>query len=190
MSASNYVYLTPQGTVLPDTSSTYATTQSWWTQAFGADIITTPDTPQGVIAVGDALALDAVLSGAAAVFRVRPVPKFPVVKRDLAIVVDEKIRVADLENLMRDNAAPHLRDVVLFDQYLGINSNQLFALPIAFVELPNQDRGSIRNLFARESEDFFADEFRRQKSFAPIGDLVRTVGCLSIWDVFKHFFQQ
>ena len=67
------------------------------------------------------IALDAVLNEPAAVLRVRPVPKFPLVKRDLAIVVDEKIRVADLENLMRDNAAPHLRDVVLFDQYLGKN---------------------------------------------------------------------
>ena len=66
MSSTNYVYLVPQGVVVPDTSGIYATTQSWWTQALGADIITTPDTPQGTIAVGDALALDSVINNNAA----------------------------------------------------------------------------------------------------------------------------
>ena len=56
--------------------------------------------------------------------RVRPVPKFPSVKRDIAFVVDEKIPVTELEALMRRTAAPYLGEVFLFDQYVGKNIAQ------------------------------------------------------------------
>ena len=48
-------------------------------------------------------------------------PKFPSVRRDIAIVVDEKIQVKALEDLMRRMAAPHLQEVNLFDQFTGKN---------------------------------------------------------------------
>lgn len=51
--------------------------------------------------------------------QVRPVPKFPSVKRDIAFVVDEKIPVMELEVLMKRIAAPYLNEVFLFDQYIG-----------------------------------------------------------------------
>lgn len=53
--------------------------------------------------------------------RVRPAPRFPSVKRDIAFVVDEKIPVAELEALMKRTAAPYLSEVFLFDQYVGKN---------------------------------------------------------------------
>ena len=67
------------------------------------------------------LVLDEILARARKNVRVKPVPKFPVVRRDLAFVVDEKIHVEDLENCMRTSAVPHLREVALFDQYIGKN---------------------------------------------------------------------
>ncbi len=53
--------------------------------------------------------------------QVRPVPKFPSVKRDIAFVVDERIPVGELEELMRRTAAPYLSEAFLFDQYGGKN---------------------------------------------------------------------
>ncbi len=58
---------------------------------------------------------------ARAAIKVKPVPKFPSVRRDIAIVVDEKIQVKALEDLMRRMAAPHLQEVNLFDQFTGKN---------------------------------------------------------------------
>jgi hypothetical protein len=66
MTSSAYTYITPSGVVVPDTSATLATVQGWWTQAFGADLVTDPSTPQGVIIATEALALNAVINNNAA----------------------------------------------------------------------------------------------------------------------------
>ncbi len=52
---------------------------------------------------------------------VKPVPKYPQVLRDIAFVVDAQILVKDLENTLRQAAAPYLQEARLFDQYLGKN---------------------------------------------------------------------
>ena len=67
------------------------------------------------------IVLDEVLARTAKGGRVRPVPKFPVARRDLAFVVDEKVPVAQLEEAMRTSAGPSLQEVALFDQYIGKN---------------------------------------------------------------------
>jgi len=51
--------------------------------------------------------------------RSRPVARFPEVERDLAVVVDEATRAADVEALVRRSAGDLLRDAVLFDIYRG-----------------------------------------------------------------------
>ena len=61
-----YQYLIPQGTVVADTSGTLAEVQGEWQQAFGADLIVTPDTPQGVMITAEALARDNVQNNNAA----------------------------------------------------------------------------------------------------------------------------
>lgn len=61
------------------------------------------------------------LHASATVGRLTPVPKFPSVRRDVALVVDEKTPVAELVRVMREAACPHLRDVALFDEYKGKN---------------------------------------------------------------------
>ncbi len=53
--------------------------------------------------------------------RVKPVPKFPKVRRDIAFIVDEKIPVRALEECMEKAGAPYVQEVALFDQYIGKN---------------------------------------------------------------------
>ncbi len=67
------------------------------------------------------IVLDEVLARTAPAGRVRPVAKFPVVRRDLAFIVDEKVPVAQLEEVMKTSAGPNLQEVALFDQYIGKN---------------------------------------------------------------------
>jgi phenylalanyl-tRNA synthetase beta chain len=50
-----------------------------------------------------------------------PLPKYPTVTRDLAIVCDEAITVADAEAVMEKAAGKLLRDIALFDIYRGAN---------------------------------------------------------------------
>ena len=48
-----------------------------------------------------------------------PLPKYPTVSRDLAIVCDEKTTVADVENVICAAAGKLLRSTRLFDIYRG-----------------------------------------------------------------------
>jgi phenylalanyl-tRNA synthetase beta chain len=45
--------------------------------------------------------------------------RFPSIRRDIAIVVDERISAAELEEEVMKSAGPHLREVVIFDLYRG-----------------------------------------------------------------------
>ena len=49
----------------------------------------------------------------------QPLPKFPAVSRDLALVCDEALTVAQLENCIRAAAGKLLRNITLFDIYRG-----------------------------------------------------------------------
>ncbi len=51
----------------------------------------------------------------------KPLPKFPTVSRDLAIVCNEAVTVAEAEAVIRKSAGKLLRDVALFDIYRGAN---------------------------------------------------------------------
>ena len=48
-----------------------------------------------------------------------PIPKFPAVKRDLALVCDENLPVFDLKKIIIDSAGDILEDAELFDIYIG-----------------------------------------------------------------------
>ena len=50
-----------------------------------------------------------------------PLPKFPAVTRDIAVVCDEKVTVGALEDCIRKGARGLLKDVELFDIYRGTN---------------------------------------------------------------------
>ena len=49
-----------------------------------------------------------------------PLPKYPTVTRDLALVCDEAVTVADAENVITASAGKLLRGVKLFDIYRGV----------------------------------------------------------------------
>ena len=50
-----------------------------------------------------------------------PLPKFPSVTRDIAVVCDESVTVGTLENAIRRGAKGLLKEVSLFDIYRGEN---------------------------------------------------------------------
>jgi phenylalanyl-tRNA synthetase beta chain len=49
----------------------------------------------------------------------RPIPAFPAVERDLALVVADRVPAGVVEAAVRDQAGPLLQDVGLFDLYRG-----------------------------------------------------------------------
>ena len=49
-----------------------------------------------------------------------PLPKYPAVSRDLAVVCDEEVTVAQAEKVIAAAAGKLLRDVKLFDIYRGV----------------------------------------------------------------------
>jgi hypothetical protein len=61
-----YTYLEQTGIIVPDTSSTLAEVSQEWQQTFGADLIVTPDTPQGVMITAEAVARNNVINNNAA----------------------------------------------------------------------------------------------------------------------------
>ncbi len=53
--------------------------------------------------------------------RIRPVPRYPAVRRDIAFIIDNRVSVKDLEAAMRNASSPYLQSVNLFDQFMGKN---------------------------------------------------------------------
>ena len=73
------------------------------------------DLPRGVFAFE--LSLSALLGAARLVPQYRPIPRFPAVLRDLAVVVDEGVLAATVEEVVREE--PLVEGVTLFDVYRG-----------------------------------------------------------------------
>jgi phenylalanyl-tRNA synthetase beta chain len=65
------------------------------------------------------LDLEAILARAAPVGRYKPLPQFPAVLRDLAVVVDEAIPAEKVAQAIRAAGGGLLRELVLFDLYQG-----------------------------------------------------------------------
>ncbi len=49
----------------------------------------------------------------------RPLPRFPAVTRDIAILVEDRILVRDIERVIREKAGKYLENMSLFDIYRG-----------------------------------------------------------------------
>lgn len=67
------------------------------------------------------LNLDKVLSKKAEKMKYKEISKFPAVKKDLAIVVDNKITSQDIQILIKKSAGSLLSDIEVFDVYKGEN---------------------------------------------------------------------
>src|ERR1700710_494692 len=61
-----YEYLTQNGVIVADTAALLADTQGEYQSVFGADLIVTPDTPQGVLIAAETLARTEVVNNNAA----------------------------------------------------------------------------------------------------------------------------
>src|ERR1700710_2603675 len=61
-----YEYLTQNGVIVADTAALLADTQGEYQSVFGADLVVTPDTPQGVLITAEALARAEVVNNNAA----------------------------------------------------------------------------------------------------------------------------
>ena len=71
-----------------------------------------------------------------------PVSKFPLIERDLALVVDEDVCGGDMLKMIREKGGEYLRSAVIFDVYSGIG-----VLPgkksVAFNLLFRKDEGTL-----------------------------------------------
>lgn len=65
------------------------------------------------------LNLDILLQNLSGKILYRQLPRYPAVARDLAIIVDEGIKAAEIEDIIREAGGDLLIGVQLFDQYMG-----------------------------------------------------------------------
>lgn len=52
-------------------------------------------------------------------FSHQPLPKYPAIARDLAVLVEDAIPAADIARVIQKNGGPHLKEVSVFDVYTG-----------------------------------------------------------------------
>jgi len=64
--AENYQYIENSGLIVPDTADVLTDVQNEYKDAFGQDLVVTPDTPQGVLITAETLSRDAVIRNNAA----------------------------------------------------------------------------------------------------------------------------
>ena len=62
---------------------------------------------------------DSLQSALTVPFKFEPLPKFPEVKRDLALIADEEITCGEIEDVIRSACKQSVKNVELFDVYVG-----------------------------------------------------------------------
>ena len=65
------------------------------------------------------LSVDLLFSGANPRFDVKEIPRFPEVRRDLSLVLDQQVTFAEIESLVRTTEKKLIRDIIAFDVYEG-----------------------------------------------------------------------
>ncbi|MBN1888581.1 MAG: phenylalanine--tRNA ligase subunit beta, partial [Thermoflexales bacterium] len=82
-------------------------------------VVAAYDLPEGVPVVAADLDAGALLDRVNESHRVSPVPRFPAVQQDIAVIVDETIRADQVESAIRQGGGALLAGVRLFDVYRG-----------------------------------------------------------------------
>ncbi len=77
--------------------------------------------------------------------KVKPVQKYPSVRRDIAFVIDNRFSIKELEKSMMEAGKPHLHQVALFDQFIGKN-------------IPQGKRSIAFSLWYQKHDGTFTDE--------------------------------
>ena len=91
------------------------------------------------------LYLDKMRKHAGAENKYRPLPKFPAVTRDLALVCDETVPVARLQKAIRRGGGKLLEDIKLFDVYQG-------------AQIPNGKKSVAYNIVLRSATSTLTEE--------------------------------
>ena len=100
-------------------------------------------------------------------FAVKRISKFPIVERDLAIVVDENITVGSLEEIIKQCCGKTYNDVKVFDIYrnkeqLGNKKSIAFRIKLISDEktLSEEDINKVINKIIRRTGDLFGATLR------------------------------
>ena len=97
------------------------------------------------------LSFDAVKAAINDDIKYKPLPKFPAVTRDIAMLVDKNVAVAQIEEIIRNTSGKLLEEVKLFDVYEGeqIPENKKSVAYSAVFRAPN------RSLTGEEVQEIF-----------------------------------
>jgi len=90
------------------------------------------------------LSMEAMIANAVTEKNYTPLPKYPHVVRDIALVCDKGITVAELTDCIRAAGDPYLREVDFFDVYTGIGIAP-GKKSVAFSLLFRSDEGSLKD---------------------------------------------
>ena len=90
-----------------------------------------------------------------------PLPKYPSVDRDIAVVCDEAVTVGALEECIRKGARGLLKDVELFDIYRGTNIPE-GKKSVAFSLTLRSDERSLTSEEADEDVKNILDALKRE----------------------------
>ena len=63
--------------------------------------------------------LDTVYTRITKLFNYVPIPRYPAIERDIAVVVDETLPVSEIQNMIRSFASELIETVSIFDVYRG-----------------------------------------------------------------------
>lgn len=72
------------------------------------------------------LDLEVVINASGGVRKFSPLPKYPAVERDIAVVISRDVQAADVNRVIRKNGGELLKEVSLFDVYQGEQIKQGF----------------------------------------------------------------
>ncbi|NOR82612.1 MAG: phenylalanine--tRNA ligase subunit beta [Ardenticatenales bacterium] len=127
------------------------------------------DMPDGIPLLAAELDLDALMAAIPAGFEVQPIPQFPVVYRDVALVLDEAIPAADVQQLIVQTGGRWLAQVRLFDVYRGTQlpaGKRSLAYALAFQSpdktLTDRDANKLRDKIVRRLEREIGARLRSQ----------------------------
>jgi len=123
------------------------------------------DVPSPILAAD--LELDALLSAAPGGYALRPVPEFPPVLEDIAVIVDESVPAAQVESLILQTGGDMLAAVRLFDVYrggqIGVEKKSLaFSLTYQSFEktLTDEDASRIRDRIVKRLTEELGAQLR------------------------------
>jgi phenylalanyl-tRNA synthetase beta chain len=97
----------------------------------------------------------------------KPLPRYPAASRDIAIVVDDSVKVGDVIDLMKKTGGTLLEKVELFDLYRGKQIGEgKKSLAFAFTyrsnerSLENAEVAELHNKIAQMLKEYFKSEVR------------------------------